>query len=173
IFDPRFAQMVQTGVDRATIRTWDRRLARRTRILVPCDVQVFVVPATGGEATVPLTGGSGDPAPFAAGTARAAGVHLHWAIPDALLSGGHDKETSSLMLPSLPDRWVVVRTLQPDGVRVVQVTGWVVDAATGAVAPLATYNGTMPAGGTTFQPLDGAAGGTLMWTASYTASAGG
>ena len=171
VLDGTFALLVQAKADRAAIGTWDDRLYRRTRILVPADVQAFVVPAKGGEATVPVTGGPGDPEPFAAGTVRPPGVHLHWAMPDALLSGGHDPATSSLKLPKLPDRWVVVRTLQATGERQVRLRGWVLDAKSRSVEPLSTYTGTPAAGpGPNLDPLDGAAGGTLVWTASSTAS---
>lgn len=173
ILDDRFAALVRAKVGLAAIGTWDDLLYRRTRILVPADVQAFVVPAKGGEATVPVTGGPGDPEPFAAGTVRPAGVHLHWAMPDALLSGGHDPATSSLKLPTLPDRWVVARTLQATGERQVRLRGWVLDAKSRSVEPLSAYTGTPSAGpGPNLDPLDGAAGGTLLWTASYTASGG-
>ena len=172
VLDERFAALAQARTDLGTVSTWDPHLVRRTRILVPADVQAFVVPPGGGEATVPVTGGPGDPVPFAAGTVRPAGVHLHWAMPDALLAGAHDEAAKSLALPRLPDRWAVVRTLQPVGSRQIRLRGWVIDARTGAVAPLSTFTGTPPAGGVPYEPLDGAAGGSLMWTASYTASAG-
>ncbi len=176
VLDRRFAALVSTGASLAAIGTWDTRLSRRTRILVPIDVQAYVVPAGGGgEATVPVTGGPGDPEPFAAGGQRPAGVHLHWAMPDALLAGS-GAAGGTLALPPLPDRWVVLRTLQPVGARQVHVRGWVLDAPTGSVTPLPAYAGTPgpppdPAP-QRLDPLDGAAGGSLMWTASYHASAG-
>ncbi|MEJ1109453.1 MULTISPECIES: hypothetical protein [unclassified Kribbella] len=175
VLDRRFAGLVRAGTELTTIGTWDRRLSRRTRILVPADVQAFVVPAGGGEPTVPVTGGAGDPQPFDPGTVRAVGVHLHWAMPDALLVGADNPATKSLDLPPLPDRWVVVRTLQPVGGRQVHVRGWVIDARIGSVTPLATYAGSpdpAPQGTPVLDPLDGAAGGSLLWTASYTASSG-
>ena len=61
----------------------------------------------------------GMPDPFAAGTPRPAGVHLHWAMPDALLRGTLDQRADGaanrLALPLLPDRWVVLRLLLPTG----------------------------------------------------------
>lgn len=174
VFDQRFDALVKVGADLGTVATWDPHLSRRIRILVPADVQAFVVPTGGGEKTVPITGGPGDPAPFDAGTERPAGVHLHWAMPDALLSGADDKTAKELSLPLLPDRWVVVRTVQPVGRRSVDLRGWVIDAPTGAVTPLSTFAGTSaaaPANTPVLDPLDGAAGGSLLWTASYTASA--
>jgi hypothetical protein len=173
--DRRFAAQAQLGKDKAEIATWDPRLSRRTRILVPVDVQALVVPADGGEPLVPLTGGADDPPPFDPGTARPPGVHLHWAMPDALLAGSGGQTGSELELPALPDRWVVVRTLQPVGARQVRLRGWVVDAPTGSTTPLEEYTGTpapAPDGVPVLDPLNGSAGGSLLWTASYTASAG-
>jgi hypothetical protein len=176
ILDRRFTGLVRAGTDLVGVATWDPALSRRRRVLVPIDVQAFVVPLTAGEPTVAVTGGIGDPAPFAAGALRPAGVHLHWALPDALLAGGHDEPTKSLRMPVLPDRWVVVRTMLPvttPAARVVRVRGWIVDARSGGMSPLESFTGTPLAGaGPVFDPLDGAAGGSLLWTASYTASAG-
>ena len=39
-----------------------------------------------------------------------AGIHLHWALPDALTRGYLRKETRSIEFPSLPNRWLVTRT---------------------------------------------------------------
>jgi len=176
----RWTALARSGLDLASISTWDRTLDRRTRLLVPIDVQAFVVPATGGEATVPVTGGQGDPEPFAAGVVRARGVHLHWALPDALLRGHVRAPTAGqpaggLELRALPPRWVILRALRPKGRSAALTTGWVIDAASGSLTALAAYAGTPappPAGTPRLQPLDAAAGGSLLWTASYTASAG-
>src|SRR4051794_14392122 len=111
----RWAALTKLDVDVNTIGTWDRGLPRDKRVLVPVDVQAMVVPDAGGEATVPISGTGADPEPFAAGAARPAGVHLHWAMPDALLRGTHVDGATSITLPVLPDRWVVVRTLLPEG----------------------------------------------------------
>ncbi len=173
VLDPRFAGLVRAGVDAATLRTWDPTLPRWTRLLVPIDVQAFVMTATGGEPVVSLTGAADDPPPFAAGTALPAGVHLHWALPDALLSAQRASSASdSLALPALPDRWVVVRALQPVGARHASVRGWVIDAVTGSVTTLDSYAGTVaPGTRARLDPLDGTSGGSLLWTASYAASA--
>lgn len=173
IASPRFDLLGTIGTDISTIGTWDDRLSRRTRILVPVDVQAYVVPDGGLEETVDV---GGDPAteqrPFAAGAPKPPGVHLHWAMPDALLAGGHDESTRSPVMPSLPDQWVVVRTLQPVGLRQVVATGWVVDARSQVVTPLPAFTGAataLPDGAAA--TLDGLSGGP-GWTASYAGAAG-
>ncbi len=172
---PRFEVLGKIGVDRTVVGTWDRGLSRRRRILVPVDVQALVSTAADPVAVVPLTGRQLDPAPFAEHTPMSPGVHLHWAMPDALLAGGHVAATETLGMPRLPDTWVVVRTLQPIGRSRVQATGWVVDARTAVVVPLAEFTGTFPDQPDPdiprFDPLTGASDG-LIWTASYAASAG-
>ena len=42
---PRWSALVRTGVDAATVGTWDPGLVRDTRVLVPIDVQALYVPA--------------------------------------------------------------------------------------------------------------------------------
>lgn len=185
VLDRRWTVLARTGIDLAGVATWDHTLDRRTRILVPVDVQAMVVPKSGGEPTVAVTGtpasdgNPGDPPPFAPGVVRPAGVHLHWAMPDALLRGrqrtGADGAPPALELPPLPDRWVVIRALMPEAGAQAVLRGWVVDARTQSVTPMATYAGTPappPEGARTLDPLDGMANGSLLWTASYGASAG-
>src|SRR4029079_16042557 len=108
-YSQRWAALAAAEVDLATFETWDRHLPRDRRILVPVDVQAFVAPTGGSDPVVAVAGRTGDPAPFDAGTPLAAGVHLHWAMPDALLRGATDPTTGDLKLPDLPDRWVVIR----------------------------------------------------------------
>lgn len=166
----RWAALTKLDLDIDTIRTWDPVLPRQKRVLIPVDVQAYVVPLTGPEGTVPVTGGNSEPEPFAPLEPMPAGVHLHWALPDALLRGKHVDGATSVTLPALPDRWAVIRTLLPVGGRLVHVKGWVVDAATGSVTPLSSYAGTpaaAPQGTPTYAPLDGASGGTLLWSATY------
>ena len=49
VFGRRFAGLALADVDLQTYKTWDPVLARSHRILVPIDVQAYVVPAVGGE----------------------------------------------------------------------------------------------------------------------------
>ena len=169
LMSARFDLLGKLGIDVATIATWDPTLSRSDRILVPVDVQAYVVPAGGApeEPTLDLTGNrEADPAPFADGRPREAGVHLHWAMPDSLLIARTDTATKSPVLRVLPDQWVVVRTLQPNGGRQLLATGWVVDARTRTVTALRSYTG--PGGVPDGQPqqLDGFTFG-VEWTASY------
>ncbi|MDQ3385814.1 MAG: hypothetical protein M3503_07390, partial [Actinomycetota bacterium] len=170
----RFEMLSKLDIDIATIRTWDVGLSRRSRILVPIDVQAYVVPAGGTELTVDILGDpENDPQPFTAGTVRETGVHLHWAMPDALLAAARaDQAVRTPELPLLPDQWAVVRTLQPTGRRQVLATAWVVDARSQVVTPLPAYTGAVaiPPDGSV-ERLDGFALGP-HWTASYTACAG-
>lgn len=173
-YGTRWTALARADLDLATIATWDRHLPRHKRILVPVDVQALVVPRTGGEPVVPVGGVDGDPDPLADGTDLRPGVHLHWALPDALLRGRHDRDAEALRMPTLPDRWVVVRTVYPEGRSAVHLTGWVVDAAAGTVLPLAEFSGT-PARGAPekrLDPLDGSSRGSLLWTATYAGARG-
>ncbi|HWU20451.1 MAG TPA: hypothetical protein VN088_02925, partial [Nocardioides sp.] len=163
----------RTDLDLATIVTWDPELSRRTRILVPVDVQAYVA-TTGGEGTVGVRGVDDDPAPFADGTARANGVHLHWALPDALMGATHEDGGTQPVMADLPDQWVVVRTLMPTGRREVIATAWAVDARTKVVSPLESYAGPAdvdPADPALIAPLTAARVG-MMPIAVYDAVAG-
>jgi hypothetical protein len=175
----RWSALAELQTDIATLKTWDKRLSRKRRILVPIDVQALVVAlALPGQPVgqftdgfVRVAGTRGDAEPFSATSARPAGIHLHWALPDALLRAAPRVEgDTALRLPKLPDRWVVVRTLLPIGGSKVHVTGWVVDATKGSVSKLSDFSGNTPdaaAGTPNFNPLDGSSGGTLLWSATY------
>jgi hypothetical protein len=158
----------KVDTDLSTIGTWDRQLSRRTRILVPIDVQAYVATAAAPEPTVDIVGADGDPDPFTDGVARAPGVHLHWALPDALLGATHTEGATQPTMPDLPDAWVVVRTLQPVGRRQAIPSGWVVDARTGVVTPLPAYVGPADVSAIpgAITPLNGARFG-MMALASY------
>jgi hypothetical protein len=178
IREPGFELLTRADIDLAVAASWDNKLVRRQRLLVPVDVQAYVVPDRPTESTVAVAGLPTDPAPFDAGTARSRGVHLHWALPDSLLRGRQvdaDAIGDAVEFPLLPDRWVVVRTVLPIGRERALVRGWVIDATTKVVTPLAEFSGTPspPADATDrLDRLDASFGGGLLWTASYEASAG-
>lgn len=201
----------RVGLDVEVMERWDGDLLREPRVCVPIDVQALVVPAgdAAGSEGVPLVGPLSPgqdaagraarerlagPAPFAEAQPRAAGVHLHWAMPDALLRGrladptgdpvapaaGPGAGGGGLGLPALPDRWLVLRLMAPAQGGAVVHRGWVLDAGSGRVWPLGAWTGD-PAGpgaaevaATAAVPADGltgTAGGTLTWTAGYDAAA--
>lgn len=163
----RWAGLTRFTADLATLRTWDRGLSRRRRILVPVDVQAFVV-GPSGEPVVGLVGTSDDPAPFAAGAPLAPGVHLHWAMPDALLRGSATADGGDLSLPKLPDRWVVVRTVNRSDERTASVTGWVINAAEQTVTKLDAWSGDPESS----ESVTGLSGGSLLASATYLGSTG-
>lgn len=86
----------------------------------------------------PFDGGSLVPNP---------GVHVHWAMPDALTRGtrpsdaeGNPVPGSAPRFPALPDRWLVTRTALVDG-KLGGVRSWVVDSRfVSAGVSAATFN---------------------------------
>ena len=194
---PRWSAAARTGLDAdavPVVATWDADLLREPRVLVPVDVQALLVPAGGDVGVLPLPGpltpGVGSeakavdgPAPFSDPSPRPAGVHLHWAMPDALLRGRlrdpRGEPGGGLGLAALPDRWAVLRLLAPAAGSAagaeapVHVRGWLLDATTGAVRDLAAGPDSAPLPGTGTgrlvppAELTGTAGGTLTWTAGY------
>jgi hypothetical protein len=123
----------------------------------------------------------GMPDPFDAGKPRPAGVHLHWAMPDALLRGTlsqrDDGAANRLALPVLPDRWVVLRIVLPRGGRDVVTTGWVLEADRAVAVPLGSWteggaaSQSAPQAGVslTREQLTGSVGGSVSWSAVYDA----
>src|SRR5688572_8393803 len=141
----RFLAADRASLDLAELATWDKYLLREHRLLVPIDVQALYVQPGSTEAMVrlpmlhALVNGAevsdpeaGLPDPFDPGAPRESGVHLHWAMPDALLRGVLERKADGspnrLSLPLLPDRWVVLRILLPRGAANVVVTGWVLES---------------------------------------------
>lgn len=132
-------------------------------LIVPIDVAALVVAGTPAAETgfaPPLTrfdqlpyGGSA-PAPFNSEIAlnspplepesAAAGVRIHWAMPDALMhatrpSGRTEAPDGGWTFPNLPDLWLVTRVARvpgkPDAVR-----SWVVDSRFAANTTSGLYN---------------------------------
>ncbi len=182
----RWSALARTGLSLDAVGRFDTTLLRDTRVLVPIDVQALYVPAGSGEAMTRLplaiAAPDGQAMPVATsyladGPARPAGVHLRWAMPDALLRGslGDNGATNRLALPALPDRWVVLRVLAPKGSAVPKLRGWVIEADTTRVVPLEQW----PAGAAAVtatgrsvpaEGLTGSCGGSLNWTGVYDAT---
>jgi hypothetical protein len=87
------------------------------------------------------------------GLRLAAGVHLHWALPDTLTRAGSGPD--GMAFPAVPDRWLVLRGRNGQNGQQGHDAGWVVEsdylhpagatAATGSVAyPLAPGPGQQP-----------------------------
>lgn len=183
----RWTALTRAGLDLASVGRWDPELLRESRVLVPVDVQALYVPTGSAEVMVrlpfALTEPDGQPPatmpdPFDPGAAREAGVHLHWAMPDALLRGAlaarPDGATNRLALSALPDRWLVLRLLAPNGAAQVSTRGWVVCADVGTVVELPDWTGEPPvpaARRRTVAPaeLTGSVGGSAQWASTYDA----
>ena len=192
--DKRFLAADRAAMDLGEIATWDKYLLRERRLLVPIDVQALYIPPGHKEAFVRLpmlladpngedleNPDDGFPPPFAEGEPRPPGVHLHWAMPDALLRGRlqqrDDASANRLTLPRLPDRWVVLRALLPLGSREVVLTGWVLEADRAAAIPLGSWteggsaSQNAPIAGVKVdrEDLTGTVGGSVSWAAAYDA----
>jgi hypothetical protein len=190
----RFLAADRADISINDITTWDPYLLRDHRLLVPIDVQALYIEAGSTEKMVRLPmlvagpGGKvvadpedGLPDPFVEGEVRPAGVHLHWAMPDALLRGAltdrADGAGNRLSLPALPDRWAIVRIVQPKGATEVNVTGWVVEADRAVAVPLQSWTEGGPASkqatpeGAALTPdeLTGTVGGSVSWSGIYDA----
>jgi hypothetical protein len=190
----RFLAADRADLAVSEIATWDPYLLREHRLLVPIDVQALYVQTGNTEQMVRLpmlvAGPNGQvvtdpedgmPDPFANGQMRPPGVHLHWAMPDALLRGTLDQRADGaanrLSLPLLPDRWVVLRLLLPIGGKDATITGWVIEADRAVAVPLASWTeggaasqGATPQGATlTKSELTGTVGGSVSWSAIYDA----
>ncbi|HYK35311.1 hypothetical protein [Alloacidobacterium sp.] len=130
------------GITQRTVASWSGLIPRTPRVLVPIQVDALVVRGQGGTWADCLmknpppgatTASRRDllPPPFTNQAARATGVYLHWALPDALTHGtasvtsqpaqGSTQQSSSsssqtaatnvadATFPAIPDRWLVVR----------------------------------------------------------------
>jgi hypothetical protein len=184
----RWSGLARLDMAVADLATWDPRLVRHSRVLVPVDVQALYVPA--GDTTkfvrlpCALTTPDGQPPekmpePLSEGVTREPGVYLHWAPPDALLRGTltqvPDASRNRLGMPPLPDRWVVLRIIAPTKNTAPVITGWVLEADTAKMIPLEKWpaaSATTPGTGQTVasDELTGTVGGAINWTGTYDAS---
>ncbi|MFG2099750.1 DUF3892 domain-containing protein [Micromonospora echinaurantiaca] len=155
-----------------------------TTLLVPVALDVLVVREPGAASdwadtalTRPTPPASGRvqqdllPEPFSArSTARPAGAHLHWGLPDGLTRGVAD-DTGATTFPPVPDRWLVVRLsgAATPGPRAVEA--WLLPYA-GAIEPVrvdrALTGPTLPAPGPAPRsPLTALGHGDLGWAGYY------
>jgi hypothetical protein len=126
------------GITARTVATWNPRLPRTPRILVPVEVDALVVRKGGGTwadctYTVPPQNSPASsrrdhlPPPFQnLATPRPPGVYLHWALPTALTQGSNDG--TSTKFPAVPDRWLVVRLFNSQVPTRRTIRGWVLRA---------------------------------------------
>ncbi len=158
------------GIHSKVVRTWDVNLKRLPRLLVPIFVDALVVRTERTDwadcrMRTPEEGGSTRsidllPPPFVdREQARPRGVHLHWAVPDALTKL---RASGAPAPPTLPDRWLVVR-LSPGRLGRRAVHAWVVDARSATAVPLDDWLAAAPEG----PPLTALGGGDAGWTAYY------
>jgi len=192
LYSKRYLAADRAKIDLGEIRTWDRYLLREHRLLVPVDVQALYVPEghpepmvrlpmalAGADGALADSPDAGMPPLFDPGTPRPAGVHLHWAMPDALLRGrlADTSGVNKLGLPPLPDRWLVLRLLLPAGGREVVTTGWVLEADRAVAVPLGSWSeggsastAATPQGAELArEALVGTAGGHIAWSGVYDA----
>ncbi len=159
----RFIALSQLGIAVGDVRHWDRDLVREPRLLVPIDVQVLVV-REGDEPMVRLPFRTADDKMLPVddpGEARPPGAHLLWTVPSTFGRGKvvddpaapGDPGRRRLDLPVLPDRWVVLRLAVPVNARDAHVRGWVLEADTATVTPLADWPTTRTNTATVGPPL--------------------
>ena len=192
-----FSAVARTGIDLASLATWDPTLARPPRMLVPVDVQALVVGPHDVVTHVPVLAPLVNPQnssvlditqampavpPFSPAVQRPPGVYLHWAAPDGLtqtkspLTPAQPSPGNQLgsVLPPLADRWLVVRV---GGGAPRRTRGWVIESERCRLVDLATWvpTGAAPATnlGTTPdlppEQLTAAAGGDPGWAALFDA----
>ena len=159
---PAFSAAARTGLDLASLATWDPTLPQPCRVETPIDVQALVASAGSPVTAVPVLpqlANPQDPAagpvpeitqtmppvpPLSAAVTRAAGVYLHWAMPDGLtgttspLAPAAADGAASLAgsMPPLADRWLIVRV---GGGVPRRTRGWIVESERCRLADLATW----------------------------------
>jgi hypothetical protein len=106
-------------------------------LLIPVSVVAKIIKA---KTAVPSLSG----APFNTDLSLEAGIHVHWALPDALTRARHTGDDPSkkippqqTLFPGVPDLWLVTR-FNPPAAGVTQRTwkAWVVDSRNKTVTPL-------------------------------------
>ena len=143
---------------------------------VPIHVDAIAIPASGAPRGSQWAGATTDDT-FTDAAALEPGVHLQWALPDALARGSIS-EDGDVRFPTVPERWMVLRFNPPRAGARRSYQAWIVDAQTGgrpsplgmwvgvnrsASAPRLTAAGLQDAAGE-LQAIDGVKGPTV---ASY------
>lgn len=77
--------------------------------------------------------------PFDSVTVLERGVHLHWALPNALIQGAHNTSSKTLNFPLVPNRWLVTRVGFNSSNELVNNQSWVIESDF-----LSPTQGTMP-----------------------------
>jgi hypothetical protein len=170
------------GLSPGAIATWDPRLARTPRVMVPVQLDVLMVREEGGTwaqtaMAVPDPGSEPSaptllPDPFSERAPRPTGAYLHWALPDALTGGSGTAHGGDVSFPPIPDRWLIVRlsTPQPGARRA--VTAWVLESGgqQPVVTPLDSWTEPEDPERTTTpgeQPLTALGHGDAAWSAYF------
>ncbi|NTW42634.1 MAG: hypothetical protein HGA44_22640, partial [Cellulomonadaceae bacterium] len=164
------------------LATWDPRLARTPRVMVPVQLDVLMVRGEGGTwaktvMAVPKATSSPEAhtllaEPFAEREPRKPGAYLHWALPDALTRGVGTAAGGDVSFPPIPDRWLVVRLSTPDVGARRAVTAWVLesDGAEPVVTPLDAWSEDADPERTTtagVEPLTALGHGDSSWSAYF------
>jgi hypothetical protein len=158
-----FSAVARTGIDLASLGTWDPALARPPRLLVPVDVQALVVGPGDAITHVPVLPPLADPQaldgttpapditlamppvpPFSPATSRPAGIYLHWAAPDGLTTTASPLTPTEATpgshvgagLPPLADRWLVTRV---GGGTPRRTRSWIIESERARLTDLATW----------------------------------
>ena len=103
------------------------------------------------------------PDPLATQPAPTPGVHLHWALPDALTHGV--EENGTMTYPFVPNRWLVTRSWWDPGARRTQAKAWVVQSdALSAAQSAQCVAWPVPSGGSYEQQWLGRVMDASQWT---------
>lgn len=178
-FSEKFAKTSRAEVSANEAASWNPELSRDPCLLVPVDLQALVV-GTGDNVEhadvasrllqvtrredVPDDGG---PPPFTDAAKRPPGVYLHWALPDGLTAGSA-APGGELVMPPLPDRWLILRLERSERKR--RIRGWVVESERGVVHRLQGWRegrGNPPPSALRPEDLTAVVGGDLAWTAVF------
>ncbi|DAC48184.1 MAG TPA: hypothetical protein D7H92_03785 [Candidatus Poseidoniales archaeon] len=167
-------------------QTLDSNLYRGSRIIVPVDLQIYVVEGQSSTDVYDLTQIFDDEErdrPREGLQQLAEGVHLHWSMPDGLMKGeelhdpdealAEDVELSEMFsFPHLPDRWLVTRQWKlPSGQNA--ATAWVIESEKQTVTSLDLWRAS--SSNVALTALDDGIPGNgddIGWTGTYHGSQG-